>query len=237
MHVGGRGETGKRIGLKIQWLNSLTGSSPVAPTNTIFAEYTQPGRLSVPSAPQDLYRGDVVNTTGEADVAFEIVPDTEWRLADQIGVERKYRLINTDFDKILKLIESKIDTACFKKCRNKKIPDIFRAHFKIYLPCEVVVFFHNGAGGYRAQYYFGVYEGEKANRKAIDAMLGALGRKHQQQFFAECNQDFVKASLSDLGAKIWIHEGAWLTDNKPETRNLVVDRWKQNACRVNFWQY
>lgn len=169
-------------------------------------------------------------------MAFGIVPESDWQLCDQIGTDRKRRLLNTPFDKILlrMVAEAKLDD--YKPDPNDHAPNLHRALFELRLPSEVVDLFHNGAGGYRAQYYIGVHEGENANRYAVDKMRGALKRLRVMHHRPDCDQDFIEASLSDPGAKIWVHEGAWLSDNKPDDRKLVVDRWEQNASK-GIWDH
>ena len=53
-------------------------------------------------------------------------------------------------------------------------PGLKRVWLVLALSSETVDLFHNGAGGYRAQFYLGVRQGEDANRCVIDAMLGKL---------------------------------------------------------------
>ena len=167
-------------------------------------------------------------------MGFGIVPESDWQLCDRIGADRKRRLLNTPFDQILSRTVAEAELDDRKPDRYEHAPNLHRALFELRLPNEVVDLFHNGAGGYRAQYYIGVCEGENANRYTIDEMRGTPKKLLAMHHRPDCDWDFIEASLSDPWAKIWIHEGAWLSDNKPDDRNLVVDRWKQNASKISL---
>ncbi len=168
-------------------------------------------------------------------MGFGIVPESDWHLCDRIGADRKRRLLNTPFDQILSRTVAEAELDDYKPDPCKHAPNLRRALFEFRLPNEVVDLFHNGAGGYRAQYYIGVCEGENANRYTIDEMRGTLKKLLTMHHGPDCDWDFIEISLSDPWAKIWIHESAWFTDNKSDDRNLVVDRWKQNASKNTLW--
>ena len=89
----------------------------------------------------------------------------------------------------------------------------FRARILLRVKPETVDLFHNGAGGYRAQFYCGVRLGDKANRTLLDKLIPTIGKQCRNRNKWTCPPDFVKASIADGSAKAWIHQGAtWPED-------------------------
>jgi hypothetical protein len=167
-------------------------------------------------------------------MVFDAVPATEWGLKRAVGASRRKRLLETPFDGIIQQIVSK---AVLHGCRWKqmcKFPDASRVEISLLLPSQTVDLFHNGASGYRAQFYLGVQQGEAANRCFIDSLLPATERIYAARSELGSHWEFVRASLSHRDAKIWIREGAWLSDNRPSDRNLLVHRWRQNAGKITL---
>jgi hypothetical protein len=113
-------------------------------------------------------------------------------------------------------------------------PGAQRILIKLALPSPTVDRFHNGASGYRAQFYFGAQQGEAANRRFIDSLLDRVENYCWTQPALGCSWESIEASLRHHDAKIWIHEGAWLSDNKPGDWNLLVDRWEKNADKITL---
>ena len=97
------------------------------------------------------------------------------------------------------------------------------------LPSQTVDQFHNGAGGYRAQFYLGVQQGNAANRYLIDSLLGKLKGFCEAQSKPGCSWKFIESSLCDPDAKAWIHQGIWIRRKKLADRNLEVERWDRNG--------
>ncbi len=155
---------------------------------------------------------------------------------DRIGADRKSRLLKTPFNQILSRIVAEFVLDDYLPDTHNQAPDLCRALVKVHVPDpQVVDLFHNGAGGLRAQYYIGVLKGEAANRYAVDRVRDTLRGRRAMHSNLDGDWDFIEASLSAFGAKIWIHEGAWLTDNKADIRNLIVDHWEQNASKITVW--
>jgi hypothetical protein len=155
---------------------------------------------------------------------FEIVPAEEWQLADRIGSERKRRLLQTDYSSIVERIADQIEMKECEREQSKCISGTSRIKIKLALRAQTVDLFHNGAGGYRAQFYLGVKEGEKANRFLIDHLIDRLKTLCATGSGEKVGLDFIEESLRHAEAKTWIYEGAWLTDSLAEDRNLFVTR-------------
>jgi hypothetical protein len=71
--------------------------------------------------------------------------------------------------------------------------------------------FHNGAGGYGAQFYESIRQGEQANRYILDRL-------------SHIDREILKSRT----AKIWIYQGQWLRRQRHAMRNLRVERWHRN---------
>ncbi len=167
-------------------------------------------------------------------MAFGIVPATEWQLERRIAKSRKRRLLDNSFDSIVQQITEQAELRDYGCEEIKKFPGSKRVWFKLILESSIVDLFHNGAGGYRAQFYLDILQGEKANRCVIDSLVTPLKCLSAARPKEDCSWGFIEASLCHHDAKVWIHEGAWLTDNRPADQNLVIGRWEQNAHKITL---
>lgn len=168
-------------------------------------------------------------------MAFGIIPATEWKLDESIGTERKARLLNTPFGEIVSLITMRGKIVRCTKEPLDKDPRYSRVVVELLLPRKVVDLFHNGAGGYRAQYYLSISEGENANRHVIDALRPEINNWLALHTQLGWSGEIVETSVGHPQTKIWINEGPWQTDGNLFDRNLVVDRWRRNAEIDTKW--
>ena len=152
---------------------------------------------------------------------FALLSAEIWRLRPSIGAERQQRLLDTTFDEIVVQITANARIASCATVRSNEHPDYERVEIAIELPATVVDLFHNGAGGYRAQYYESLVAGEQANRHVIDAL----------QELSRLDSGMASKSIRHGLAKIWIREGRWRDDNLEQDRNLEVKRWQNFAAR------
>ena len=100
------------------------------------------------------------------------------------------------------------------------------------MDCETVDMFHNSVCGYRAQYYYSIKNGKRANRYAIDLLAPRITGLLSGANKRTCPLWLVEKSLSDFHAKIWIHQGRWLRSESHNDQNLRVERWlhKQSSA-------
>lgn len=168
---------------------------------------------------------------------FGIAPATKWKLGQNMGRTRKRRLLETPFESIVQHIIEQAELHDYECEPIDKCPGAKRVWVQLKLSCQTVDLFHNGAGGYRAGFYLGVQQGEAANRYLIDSFLAALKSLCSARPKRNCPWELIEASLRHHDAKIWIREGAWLTDNRATDRNLMVDRWEQNAKEKVMMKY
>lgn len=166
-------------------------------------------------------------TTAQLAISFKIVSPTEWRFDQSIVEPRRTRLLTTEFPEIVKRLVDESQVLICKRKLSKKNPGDSRAYFKLSLGNETVDLFHNGAGGYRAQYYLDPALGEQANPHVLTAINEIAAKANHS-----LPPDFVSSSMSGPGAKVWIREGAWLSDNKDH--HLDVARWKVTASKVGL---
>jgi hypothetical protein len=107
-----------------------------------------------------------------------------------------------------------------------------RYRVEIRLPCSLVDLFHNGAGGYRAQFYESIELGEEANAYCHDAILSAIKSQETRR-----DQNWMDtpeaASLYCETTKVWIHQGLWFHQEWICLRNLQVPRWSCDPKRVD----
>lgn len=171
---------------------------------------------------------------------FAIVPSSAWLMSNRIGPLRRQELYSHSFEQI---VEQIISGAQRSKARGE-----FNCHsqgtqakhslirYRIRLQCEAraVDLFHNGAGGYRAQYY-------------IAPSLGELADKHVCRRLSElviswgCSSA-VKSSLSSESAKAWIAQGRWIRPPRRHLQNLLLEQWAcdpmtVDAHRHKLWKY
>ena len=165
---------------------------------------------------------------------FGIVPAREWKLKEAVGACRRTRLLETPFDSIVQQIADEAVLTEYRWCEIEKLRNAKRIWIRLALPPQTVDLFHNGAGGYRAQFYLSVEQGEAANACVINSLLRRARILCAAQPNLSCRWESLEASLCHRDAKIWIHEGAWLSDNKPCVRNLIVDRWERNSYKITL---
>jgi hypothetical protein len=93
-----------------------------------------------------------------------------------------------------------------------------RAIFKLQVEDAVFDAFFNSPNRYRAQYCRGVENGEKQNRRLIEAITQACYEFAEQNRRQEFSGDRVLASLQGKDAKVWIPE-----DNLPDVEEVQID--------------
>lgn len=160
---------------------------------------------------------------------FGIVPASEWLLSDRVPGWRRERLLNTSFENIIAQLAGSAVVRSAKRKEICKRRGWYRAEVCYQVPAPLVDLFHNGAGGYRAQFYLSVLVGQRANQHVVEALAHqALGYCRRSPD-AACPEAFVSASLGHWDAKVWIGEGEWLEGIEDERRDLRVARWVANA--------
>jgi hypothetical protein len=164
---------------------------------------------------------------------FVLIEPSIWRLSNRLDAGRKSRLLAIPF---LEIVDRLVASVRWTRCHPQPLrtrDGYTRAELELKFPTDLADLFHNGAGGYRAQYYEDMELGERANRHAIEALFAKLKQLPIPKGEHDCEWDFIEVSLSDPDAKIWIsEEGPWYWNTSEEAQNLSVSRWLQNAPRI-----
>jgi hypothetical protein len=158
---------------------------------------------------------------------FQIAPSDEWQLIGQVDDGRRERLLMTPYDEVLALLcaQATLTSDYTEETRDRSGQR--RAVFTFKLPPETVDLFHNGAGGYRGQYYHSPTCGEAANAAAVAALLPAA----ESVMYAGTPQaNLYRKSMQAADTKVWIKEGRWLRQ-KP-TAQIRVVRWRESYRTV-----
>ena len=162
---------------------------------------------------------------------FACAARKEWLLAPQINGGRRHRLLQgITFDEIVRRISSDMSIA-HKREQPKKYPGCHRIVISLTLDPKTVDLFHNSRCGYRAQYYQSIKAGDYANQWAVQQLISPLKELLNAHPIRTCQWDWVEKSLTDSGAKLWVHQGRWIRDKKLTDRNLCVKRWMEP---INF---
>jgi hypothetical protein len=156
--------------------------------------------------------------------SFLCVPANDWCLAPEMDRSRRNVLVkDIPFEKIIELIAQESRLVSIKKNRLDKRPDYHRVVIVLETASSAVDLFHNSRRGYRAQYYLGVRNGERANEYAVRALTPKV-----KELFAGKKTSpwtWVEKSLSNSEAKIWIHQGLWFRYRRISDRIICIPRW------------
>jgi hypothetical protein len=157
---------------------------------------------------------------------FAILPEHTWILTEAVSGVRRQALLSTPYEDIVANIVSRANVGKLRAEHNKKpmldhpLRLLKRYRVEIRLPCNIVDLFHNGAGGYRAQFYESIRLGEKANDFCRNNILALL------KFRENKRDQLAAASLYCQTTKVWIHQGLWIRPPRLRLQNLRVPRWE-----------
>jgi hypothetical protein len=160
---------------------------------------------------------------------FKVVSEDTWRFSGRVRGGRRKKLLKTPFEDIVERIEKEALLGSHYREPIRRHPGSHRIVLKLVMSAEALDLFHNGAGGYRAQFLAGALEGIAAKRFVIGVLLRRLERLGNARLAGECTWDFLERSLCDPDAKVWIHQGTWFRQSRLLDRNLVVERWCRNG--------
>lgn len=164
-------------------------------------------------------------------VSYGLLDRRIWILTN-IGRDRDARLFAVKYPEIVRAIAETASISHDLESSNDGSSQ--RAVIHLTLGTETVDLFHNGAGGYRAQFLISPSVGEQANRFLVSALSERI-------YSTACSRDpdsasFIKASLDDERSKAWISEdGDWFFGRcQPSAAHralmvLQVARWEQAA--------
>jgi hypothetical protein len=159
---------------------------------------------------------------------FGIVPADEWRLGPNIEAARRFNLLEAPFEAIVGDVVNEAKNFTVQKEPHCKAVAA-RVLIQLRLCSYGTDLFHNGAGGYRAQFHLGTETGEHANRYVLNALLARIEHDFVASRHHDLTWEFIKTSVQSSGAKVWIHEGTWLRLRRHVDRNLKIERWMQSV--------
>jgi hypothetical protein len=162
---------------------------------------------------------------------FATLPEHIWILTEAVSGARRQELLSTPFEAIVAEIASR-GTPGKPKLRRNRDPifdncprSLKRYRVEILLPCNLVDLFHNGAGGYRAQFYESIALGDEANAYCRDAILPLI-RSQEMKRRLNWMDTPAAASLNCQTTKVWIYQGQWIRPPRLRLQNLRVRRWQ-----------
>ena len=157
---------------------------------------------------------------------FVCISRSKWILSNGIEKSRKQKLISgIAFEEIVERISKRAVVVSHRREKLPSNPQYYRIVIELKMDCETVDFFHNSVCGYRAQYYHSVSNGKRANKYATDSLVSRVTELLSGKNKQTCPLWLVEKSLSNVHAKIWIHQGRWLRSARNSDQNLLVKRW------------
>jgi hypothetical protein len=151
---------------------------------------------------------------------FVRLPRRVWKLSGDFS-----RFSSPAYEEIIGRIVREAAISAHRRERARHRPKYFRARVILQCSSKSISLFHNARSGYRAQYYSSIARGERANQFALAALVPQVKRLLQDQAKRTCPWSWMRRSLLDASAKVWIYQGRWLRTNSRRDRKLLVDRW------------
>lgn len=175
-----------------------------------------------------------LDSTTEAESEFARVSEGEWLLGDGVDNDQRARLLSgTTFERVVDRIVEEGTLVFHKREKSCSERQYFRALLILKVDPSTVDLFHNSVSGYRAQYYDGVKNGERANAYALRRLTPRIKELLVGHEKRTCPWWWVEKSLLDPAAKVWIHQGLWLRHAKRTHPQLVVARWVQEEASLD----
>ncbi len=165
---------------------------------------------------------------------FVCISSSLWSLNGDITKLRKTRLVSgIKFEEIVERILKRATVDSHRREKLRSNPKYFRVVVKLKVDSETVDMFHNSTCGYRAQYYHSVNTGERANEYAMKSLTPRVTELLSGRNKRTCPLWLVEQSLTDIHAKIWIHQGLWLRRARNTDQHLFVERWKKEQSNAD----
>ena len=164
----------------------------------------------------------------DSESKFFRIQEADWHLSDQVYLERRKRLVHgPTYEQIVASMAREAELVGHKRGQKPCNSGFFRVLITLKMKPEIVDLFHNSAAGYRAQFFHSVQNGDGANTYAIKILLPQLKKLLEVNPMRTCQWNWVKKSLLDSQAKLWIHQGPWLRHNRKKDWLLLVQRWME----------
>lgn len=154
--------------------------------------------------------------------------DVFWEFTACIEPERVARLLSwRSFDEIIEsLSDCEISASYWEDAMSPHLKGCSRASFMLKVPADVYDGFFNAPAGYRGQFARSETDGERANRKVLDALLYRLIQVATTHRIA--NLHLVTTSLNAKQAKVWIDETEVENQLTDPNLSIVFPIWEFN---------
>lgn len=150
-----------------------------------------------------------------------MVDEATWGLTSRLASERFEDIAGSIADSFRVIGHRRKASTCHRGS--------YRFEATLEVPLQLATHFHSARSGYRAQYYVGIENGEKANRYAVDAIMPALLSRLGGVRKRSCPVAFIEASLLGSHTKLWLHQGTWLRQCRNSERLLFPPQWRRHA--------
>lgn len=146
----------------------------------------------------------------------------DWNLDGLPSARRSTLLEMTPFHEIVAGIAGAASLTKTATAHHRRHGGHRRIELEFSVPQAMVDLWHNGRGGYRAQYLLSEANGRQANSFAVSTIARSLGADLSAACLAQDN--WLVAGLIAGRGKIWIGEGLW---SRAPRRELVVPLWRR----------
>lgn len=161
--------------------------------------------------------------------AFASINKNEWKLSDD--TPNRYRELlhgAMSFEAIVRELCARIRIIEVHRNKAESAHGYSRAHVKVKVHRDACTMFHSGRSGYRAQYYDGISNGERANAFAVRSITKAI--LSQLSDTRLMSVEWIEQSLLSRNSKVWVHQGQWLRYARRSDRLLIVERWHRQLA-------
>ncbi len=154
---------------------------------------------------------------------FGFATHEHWRIHEDVDATRRAALMaETPFKFIVEGLVAGISKISVHLEPSKEPKGYSRRWVEIFTNEVFVDLWHNGCGGYRAQYLLSEKEGERANSYAVEKLHTAILPTLRARALTDCE-------IEDLGApqaKTWIKEGLWWRHAKKGVVEIETSIWR-----------
>lgn len=170
----------------------------------------------------------------KSQISFVCISNDKWIVSAEIGTSRKKKLTSgISFEEILERILERATVNNHQREKLRSNPEYYRIVVELKVCSETVDMFHNSMCGYRAQYFDSVNTGERANKYVMELLTPRVTKLLYGRNKRTCPLWFVEKSLSNIHAKIWIHQGLWLRRARNNEQHLFIKRWQKEQSNYD----
>jgi hypothetical protein len=161
---------------------------------------------------------------------FAFAPVGDWLIAPSVTGPRRRQLLldQTSFARIVERLGQELSVVRISREPGYDNPSYYRYCVKLKARPSTIDCWHNGRGGYRAQYYLSERLGEAANSFACERLLPIIERTIAGDSARRRFWTLTRPSIVHERTRLWVHQGLWLRHAKKDDQHLFVPRWQAN---------